>query len=572
MIKRIIQRQYEQLDEMCQQTLAEIEKLSANLTENDFAQRLEIERTKELIFSIEKDIQVKKQEINRLEIRNRYQQLVDIYEQTRDEVQLLEMFLENSVSSDASSKESKLKIINNLNNLNERNNLNSVPLRHKRLDLTNADEMPIPEREEQAQNHYSHVLKRWQESLSKNQELESTMVETEEQIIPQPIEFTPPAPILPAISIPEPPIQEIPSIPVEPEAPLVPDISEPPMMPSMPDIPEPPIMPLVLDVPEPSLMPLVPEIPEPPLMPSVPDIPEPPLMPLVPDIPEPPMMPLAPGIPEIPMIPDIPETPMASSNEKIGKGKKAGKKAKVAKTQKPEKVPKPEKKPKVANEAKSVKGQDVITDKKGRQFIMDPSTPPLTKSEKSAGTSIMITFVLVLVIGVLYAGIVSVLNADAIGESNSILGKSFITVNTLSMEPTIGPGAVMMVDRNVDPNDLEIGDIVVFMRPNEEVIVNRLYAIHQDFHAFGSHGYRLIGDASGGFPDGEVHNGDMLVGSVMFSNTLIGQLLLFGHNFPLFAVMFFGATLAFLLLLKGGIAPKPKRIRIDNDPNYNNEG
>ena len=192
MIKRMIQRQYDQLLEVCNQTKAEVEQLDRGLKDSDFVQRLEVEKMQELIFSIEHDVQVKKQELYNAEIKNRYQHLMNLYQQTSDEIRLLEATLDDNAQFDsilgnnAYQPESNRNMNHNWPSENKAHhpppnrlsnnkahhpptppqNLFDSQAKRERLDLS----MPTEPRRNDV--HYEHMLKKWYESLDKINELE----------------------------------------------------------------------------------------------------------------------------------------------------------------------------------------------------------------------------------------------------------------------------------------------------------------------------------------------------------------------------------------------------------------
>lgn len=92
----MIQKQYDQLLEICKQTKAELADLSKDIDEADYTRILEIEKAQVLIDSIEQDIYAKKQDVYDTEIRNRYEQLYTVYETTKKEVEILENLLQNN--------------------------------------------------------------------------------------------------------------------------------------------------------------------------------------------------------------------------------------------------------------------------------------------------------------------------------------------------------------------------------------------------------------------------------------------------------------------------------------------
>ena len=165
MIMRIIQRQYDQLDYVYQQTLTEIDTLSKNISVADLTQHAEFERILKLISTIHGDVKTKQQNISRLSIHNRYEQLIDFYEQAYEDIQLLESFLENATLNEPDFNEADLQATNS--KLTQPVKAQVLPFRtvansSQRLDLTsNTVQSQVNE------SHFDYVSK-WQESLNKS--------------------------------------------------------------------------------------------------------------------------------------------------------------------------------------------------------------------------------------------------------------------------------------------------------------------------------------------------------------------------------------------------------------------
>ena len=95
-IRRLIQKQYDQLLDVCEQTKTEIESLTAGVGDNSFQKNAEIAKVQNLIFSMENDIQRKKKQTVASEVENKYQQLLNLYNQARNEIAVLESTLTDS--------------------------------------------------------------------------------------------------------------------------------------------------------------------------------------------------------------------------------------------------------------------------------------------------------------------------------------------------------------------------------------------------------------------------------------------------------------------------------------------
>lgn len=89
-IKNMIKKRYNHLLDICEQTKQEITYLDQNADNFDFQKSVEIEKTRNLIASIEREVQLKQWEFYTSEVKNRYQQLMGLYQRTQDEIMILE--------------------------------------------------------------------------------------------------------------------------------------------------------------------------------------------------------------------------------------------------------------------------------------------------------------------------------------------------------------------------------------------------------------------------------------------------------------------------------------------------
>jgi len=167
-IKRMILRQYDQLLEECKQTKLELEYLSENSLGSDLVYQLEIEKTHELVFLIEHEIKLKKQELYDLEIKNRYQQLLELYQKTQAEVGLLESTLRADMQQDAAVQDEEI-----IQDVIQDENPNWFQMDDEFLRVTSQENLKrgrlnlsTPTDPQQA------LIEKWEESLSKIEELE----------------------------------------------------------------------------------------------------------------------------------------------------------------------------------------------------------------------------------------------------------------------------------------------------------------------------------------------------------------------------------------------------------------
>lgn len=458
MIKRMIGRQYDQLLEICKQTKAEIDDLNRNLTDSDFVQRLEIEKMQALISSIEHDVQTKKQDIYNSEIKNRYQQLTNLYQQTRDEVRLLESTLETNIQKVDQSQ-------NRMHDNEMKRNPADRGAKRERLDLST----PI---EPQDHDVYDEeMLKKWQASLNKIDELEEQqqLLETLEPSVPDVAPLTLAEPVTiqseeEIIPIEEPIVEEV--VEIEENIDPIPTLDK--------------LEAEGLEIP--SVVQIEPEIP---------------------------MLPPLPVVPALPVLPVEDEEPELEEQVE-------------------DQV-----------QALPIQGQKTLTNEK-RDVVNQPS-----KGKKAIGAILNILFYFILTISILFVFLFGMYKPD--GAPRVLFGYSIMRVATESMSPAL-PVNTLIVTKDVDPADLQVGDVVTFIRFNETIITHRIYEIYEDYQNRGVRGFRLIGDANGGEPDYEVHHADHLIGRVVASNYPFGHFLMFiYHQFLL--LMAFVVTILIVLFL-----------------------
>ena len=98
-IRRLIQRQYDQLLDLCEQTKAEVDMLSSPLHGGSVQNSAEISKVRDMISLMENDIHKKKEETAKQSIENKYEQLLSFYSQAKDEITVLENALNQGLPS-----------------------------------------------------------------------------------------------------------------------------------------------------------------------------------------------------------------------------------------------------------------------------------------------------------------------------------------------------------------------------------------------------------------------------------------------------------------------------------------
>ena len=99
----------------------------------------------------------------------------------------------------------------------------------------------------------------------------------------------------------------------------------------------------------------------------------------------------------------------------------------------------------------------------------------------------------------------------------SFLGIKFYIVPTGSMEPVIHKGSVVFVDERVDFEEIEVGDIIVYNRNDDEKkIIHRVIIEHEDGHM------TTKGDANNAADSVEITE-DIFVGKYLYDIANLGK-------------------------------------------------
>ena len=151
-------------------------------------------------------------------------------------------------------------------------------------------------------------------------------------------------------------------------------------------------------------------------------------------------------------------------------------------------------------------------------------------------------------------------------EAPNVMGFSVLRVVTGSMEPTLEINTVILI-REVEPNNLQIGDIATYLRDDGLLITHRVYSIETD--DFGNNiAFRLKGDANSAA--GGLIPSEDIVGHVIFYSYAIGNMLMF---FEIHFMSTIGVTIILLIVFYFGKRRILKRIdeKSDTDESFEDE-
>jgi sortase B len=158
-----------------------------------------------------------------------------------------------------------------------------------------------------------------------------------------------------------------------------------------------------------------------------------------------------------------------------------------------------------------------------------------------------IAFYVTLIAVVLGVALFGLQEPDA--APRSLGGYSVMTVLSGSMRPTIPVRSLIIIDGNVDANDLEVGDIITHLRPNNTTVTHRIIEIEENYRGFGERGFRLQGDHNS-LPDREIILARNVIGRVTFHNLFLGQTVFFIQEHIILIVIFGGLGAALTVVIK----------------------
>ena len=133
---------------------------------------------------------------------------------------------------------------------------------------------------------------------------------------------------------------------------------------------------------------------------------------------------------------------------------------------------------------------------------------------------------------------------------------SFFTVLSSSMQPEIPKGALILVYQT-DPQKLEPGDNITFMRDWKTSVTHKIVDIYENYQNSGARGFRMKG-VSNLNPDKEIVPEENIVGKVIFILPSVGEVIsrLVENIYIIYIVFGAGITLFITIRIKNN---KPER-------------
>ena len=199
------------------------------------------------------------------------------------------------------------------------------------------------------------------------------------------------------------------------------------------------------------------------------------------------------------------------------------------------------------------------------QFLKyEQAEPPIKKKRRRKTSKISgILFYSTLVIAVLVALLFSATNKA--GAPRNFLGFSGMTVLTGSMQSEIPQGS-LIINKRVEPNTLEVGDDITFIRVDGTTVTHRIVIIYENYNESGRRGFKTKG-IENKIADNEIVSADNVIGKVIFCNLTLGKTLSFIKGNLLACILIGAMFLGLLAALHMVIStykidkPNPKRQR-----------
>lgn len=123
------------------------------------------------------------------------------------------------------------------------------------------------------------------------------------------------------------------------------------------------------------------------------------------------------------------------------------------------------------------------------------------------------------------------------GKPKSIFGFSYFTVISGSMADEIPKGSFILV-KQVDPQELKIGDNVTYMYGTDKTITHKIMTVYENYQNTGSRGFETKG-TNNTRPDEEIVHEDDVVGKVIFTLPAAGAVMSsLGENVHIVFILF----------------------------------
>ena len=141
------------------------------------------------------------------------------------------------------------------------------------------------------------------------------------------------------------------------------------------------------------------------------------------------------------------------------------------------------------------------------------------------------------------------------GVPKTIFGYSYFTVVSHSMQDEIPKGSFILV-KNTDPQYLEVGDTITYMRDRNTSVTHKIVGIFDDYNNSGARGFQTKGVNNAG-PDSDIVHGSAIVGKVVFTIPAVGEFMTYLAANVYIVFIIFGLCMIISFCIRG-LLVKPK--------------
>lgn len=159
---------------------------------------------------------------------------------------------------------------------------------------------------------------------------------------------------------------------------------------------------------------------------------------------------------------------------------------------------------------------------------------PTRKSKKDRKKNIFPTLLFYFVI--MFAIILAVFGNMQSDTPKNILGYSYFTIITKSMQSEIPKGS-LVITKQVADTEINVGDDITFFMNDHTVVTHRVIEIYENHNDSGARGFRTKG-IENAMPDKEIVYASNIIGVVKFHAAGIGSILLYiNKNIVIIAIL-----------------------------------
>jgi signal peptidase len=181
--------------------------------------------------------------------------------------------------------------------------------------------------------------------------------------------------------------------------------------------------------------------------------------------------------------------------------------------------------------------------------LTDVADENATAQKNSAKTLWNVISDLLFYLGVVIVIITAVLYGERSSGPVMIVGYSVMTVLTSSMQNVIPKGSLVAI-HSIDPQKLNVGDDITYMRSESMSITHRIMKIFENYEDSGERGFQTQG-VNNAEPDSDIVYAANVVGKVIFHVPQIGAFLsILTENLYLVFILF-GSIMVLSFMLRG---------------------